>query len=429
MIIPEAMTAGGPEHEGEQAPRSVPPVVVPRWVQLVALPLFVVALWILAKAAGPVLLVFIVAAMVALILNPLVSVIERRAHLPRGFAVAAVYLGVLGVLVVAGFLLANPIANQADTIQRDLPKLVDDANNQLADLQGWLDRNNINIRVKRQGETAIQTLSDNLRRSSGNIASTATGLLTGVVAAGFGLVLVIVVSVYMLLYGPRIGALVRRVMPPGDGTPEDDYPARIGHAVYGYVRGQLLFSLAMGAGCGVGLYLLGLVGVFPAGKTYALAFAVFFGLMELIPYVGPILGALPPLLVALFTHPLDIVWVGLFFVALQQIEGHVVAPQIFGHTLRINPLLVIFALLTGYEIYGIMGALLALPLAAVLRETFIYLRRHLVLEPWGTVSPVTVAGALPAGEERCCRECGAPADADDAHCRRCGAALDVACRQ
>jgi predicted PurR-regulated permease PerM len=74
-------------------------------------------------------------------------------------------------------------------------------------------------------------------------------------------------------------------------------------------------------------------------------------------------------------------------VALQQIEGHIVAPQIFSHTLRINPLLVIFALLAGAEIYGVVGALIALPLAAIARETGDYLQRHLVLEPWGTTLP------------------------------------------
>ena len=87
--------------------------------------------------------------------------------------------------------------------------------------------------------------------------------------------------------------------------------------------------------------------MFPDGKTYAFAFGVFFGLMELIPFVGPFLGALPPMLVALFQDPVTALWVGIFFVALQQIEGHIVAPHIFGHTLRINPLLVIFALLAG----------------------------------------------------------------------------------
>ena len=70
------------------------------------------------------------------------------------------------------------------------------------------------------------------------------------------------------------------------------------------------------------------------------------------------------------------------FTALQQIEGHVVAPNVFGHALRINPLLVIFALLLGGQIYGFIGAFIALPIAAVLRETVVYLRRHLVLEPW-----------------------------------------------
>ncbi len=69
--------------------------------------------------------------------------------------------------------------------------------------------------------------------------------------------------------------------------------------------------------------------------------------MELIPYLGPFLGALPPILVALFTDPISAVWVALLFLGIQQLEGHIVAPQIFGHTLRINPLLVIFALLLG----------------------------------------------------------------------------------
>ena len=79
-------------------------------------------------------------------------------------------------------------------------------------------------------------------------------------------------------------------------------------------------------------------------------FAVFFGLMELIPYLGPFLGALPPILVALFTDPISRRLGALLFVGIQQLEGHIVAPQIFGHTLRINPLLVIFALLLGQQL-------------------------------------------------------------------------------
>ena len=117
--------------------------------------------------------------------------------------------------------------------------------------------------------------------------------------------------------------------------------------------------------------------------------------MELVPYVGPLLGALPPIIVALAQDPLTAVWVALLFLALQQLEGHVVAPNVFGRSLRLNPLLVIFALLLGGEIYGFVGALVALPIAAVLRETVVYLKDHLVFEPWGTSSPLIVAQAPP----------------------------------
>ena len=72
----------------------------------------------------------------------------------------------------------------------------------------------------------------------------------------------------------------------------------------------------------------------------------------------------------------------LLFIALQQLEGHIVAPQMFGHTLRINPLLVIFALLLGSQLHGIVGALIALPILSVLRETVVYLSRHVTLESW-----------------------------------------------
>jgi predicted PurR-regulated permease PerM len=351
------------------------------------LPLGIVALWALARAAGTVLLVFVVAGVLALILNPIVHFLQSRARLPRGLAVFAVYLGLLLAFVGVGFLLANPIADQAEKFGRDVPRLINEANASLHDLQEYLDDNGINIEIEKQGETALETLRENVVGGTNDIVAFGGDLLSELVTASLALILVIVISVYMLLYGQRIGAAVRRVMPPSDGTDEDDYPTRVQRAVTGYLRGQFMFSLLMGTGAGVLLYLFGVLGIFPDGRTYAFAFGVFFGLMELIPFIGPILGALPPILVAFFQDPLTALWVGLLFVALQQIEGHIVAPQVFGRSLRINPLLVIFALLVGGQIYGIIGALVALPIAAIARETVVYLRRHLVLEPWGTASP------------------------------------------
>jgi predicted PurR-regulated permease PerM len=398
-------------------------VVVPRWVQLVGLPLPVLAIYVIARAAGPVLLIFTIAAVIALILNPLVEFVQRG-RLPRSVAILVVYAGFFAVLALAGFLLANPISEQVSAFRKDVPSIVDSANERLADLQRTFDDRGIDIQLQDQGRTALETLQDRVAEGTGEIISFGTELLETLVRASFGLVLVFVLSIYMLLYGQRIGNVVRAAMPPGDGTQADDYPARVVRAVAGYVRGQLLFSLAMGAGAGLGLYLYGVLGIFPEGKTYALAFATFFGLMELIPYVGPFLGAAPPTLVAFFGDPLTGLWVGLLFVALQQIEGHIVAPAIFGHTLRINPLFVIFALLLGAEVYGIVGALVALPILAVVRETVVYLVEHLELEPWGTTEPVTLLAGAPPPEP--CPECGAEPSPGDGFCRRCGAGLERA---
>jgi putative heme transporter len=263
---------------------------------------------------------------------------------------------------------------------------------------------------------------------SGELVSFTREALTTLIEGSIALIVTIVLSVYMLLYGERIGAAVRSIAPPGDGTPEDDYPTRVQRAVFGYVRGQLLFSLIMGTSAGIALWVMGSLGIFPEGKTYAVVFGAFYGFAELIPYVGPAIGAAPPVLIALFSdNGLDALWLTLMFIALQQIEGHIVAPTVFSQALRINPLLVIFALLMGGRLYGIAGAFLALPLAAVARETVVYAREHLVLEPWGTPSAEQLGYGPrrrePSEPERLCPECGTRAGPGAAYCSACGTEL------
>jgi predicted PurR-regulated permease PerM len=370
--------SAGAEETSSPTPRRV---VVPRWVQLVLLPLAVLAAWALAKAAGKVLLLFIIAGVIALILNPAVDAIQRP-HVPRGLAVLSVYVAFFLALTGIGFLLANPISDQVRTFTNNLPHIVAEANKEIANLQTELEHHGIHLKLVKQGKTALQSIQDKIAKSAGKIATFGGGIATEAANAIFDLVLIFVLSVYMLVYGKLIGGLVRRVMPDGDGTRADDYPTLVQNAVARYVGGQLLFSTVMGASTGVALYVFGRLGIFPAGSTYAIAFAVFYGVMELVPYVGPILGAIPPVVVALFNSPITAVWVVVLFIGLQQLEGHVVAPQIFGHTLRINPLLVIFALLLGLQVQGVVGALIALPILSVVRETAVYLHRHLTFEPW-----------------------------------------------
>jgi len=407
-----------------EQPAPVAPVVVPRWVQLVLLPLALVGLWAMLRAAGPVVLIFTIAGLIALLLNPFVTVL-RRVGLPRGPAVAATCVSVLLILGGLGVGLANPVADQVSAFRDSVPGIVDDANATLVDLQAWLDRNDVDLQVTEPGRSVLASLGDRLAEGSGELVQFTREALVRLVESLIAVILVIVLAVYFLLYGERIGAAVRQVVPRGDGSREDDFPTRIQHAVFGYVRGQLLFSTIMGASAGLMLWVLGSLGIFPEGRTYALFFGAFYGFAELIPYVGPAVGAAPPVLIALFSgDPLDALWLTMAFTGLQQIEGHIVAPQVFSQALRINPLLVIFALLLGGQLYGIIGAFIALPIAAMIRESVVYLRRHLVLEPWGTPTAAQLAPAAPAPSAPPCPECGTPRAPGATFCHACGTELE-----
>jgi predicted PurR-regulated permease PerM len=402
--------------------RQAEPVVVPRWIQQVVLPLAIVGTFLLLHAAGPVLLLFVIAALIALLLNPAVSWLHRR-RVPRGLSVLLVYLGLIAALTLAGVLISDPVSNQVANFQDEVPGLIDDADGAFADLQAWLDRNNIDLEVQSGGQTALQTLGDRVAEGSAELVNFTREVLRFLVEASIAIILILVLSVYMLLYGERIGAGVRSVMPRGDGSREDDFPTRIQAAVFGYVRGQVLFSTIMGASAGVLLYVAGSLGVFEQGLDYVLFFAIFFGLAELIPYVGPAIGAAPPLIIALVSgEPGDALILAALFTALQQVEGHIVAPNVFAQALRINPLLVIFALLMGGQLYGFIGAFISLPIAAIIRETVVYLKRHLVLEPWGAPA-YAGAGSVdgPPGEH--CPECGGELAPGATVCPACGTEL------
>lgn len=399
-------------------PARVEPVLVPRWVQMVLLPLGIVGAFLLLQAAGHVLLLFTIAGLIALLLNPLVALVQR-ARIPRGPAVAIVMVSVVAFITGVGFLLADPVSDQVSALQREIPGYVDDANSALADLQDWLDRRGIEVEVKQEGETALQTIGERLTGGAGEVVGFTRDAVQRLVEASIALILMIVLAIYMLIYGERIGAMIRALFPPGDGTPEDDFPTRVQGALFGYVRGQFLFSLIMGTSAGLMLYVLGSFGIFPEGKTYAVAFGAWFGLAELIPYIGPAIGGFPPVLIAaLSDDPLDAVWLIIAFTALQQLEGHVVAPNVFGSALQLNPLLVIFALLLGGEIAGFIGAFIALPLAAIVRETVVYTYRHIRFQRWDlpAAEPPPPPGAP-------CPECGAPVPRGAAECPACGTEL------
>jgi putative heme transporter len=375
-------------------------MVVPRWIQLVGLPLLLVGLWVVAGAVRHVVFLFLVSALIALLLNPVVRALGR-VWIPRGFAVAIVYLTFAAVVALVGIALATVVVNQTKsasdrvdtyfTVDRGQPPRTD-AERDVDRLQSWLDTHGLErVKIRKQAHDFLDNIgSKDVQKYTTKAIDWAEGAGLAVVELLFSTVLIIVISVYMLLDMPKLARSVDKRFPPRPGT--QPLLPRIETALVSYVKGQLLLSAIIGTSAGLGLWLLGLLGWLPGGDKYAILFGLWVAFTELIPYLGPWLGALPPVIYALAVHPISAIWVVALFLFIHQVEGHIVVPNVMGSALRLHPLLVIFGLLAGGEIYGLPGVFVALPLLAAGRAIWEFFSERVELEPWepGEEIPVEV---------------------------------------
>jgi predicted PurR-regulated permease PerM len=262
------------------------------------------------------------------------------------------------------------------------------ATHDLARLQHWLNKHHLKrVNVQKQGQKFLKSVgTKDVQKYTTKALNWAEGAGLAIFGLLFSVLLVIVVSIYMLLDMDRLAARIDRRFPPLPGT--TPLIARMEQALLSYVKGQLALSVIIGASSGVGLWILGMTGLMPNGGKYALIFGAWAGITELIPYIGPWLGAAPPVLYALVQHPLSALWVVLLFLGIQQLEGHVVVPKVMGHSLRLHPLLVIFGLLAGGEIYGFPGILVALPLLAAARAVWEFFSERIAFEKWSADEPL-----------------------------------------
>jgi predicted PurR-regulated permease PerM len=403
-------------------------ILIPRWIQLVGLPLLLLFLWVVAGAVKHVLFLFIVALLIALFLDPIVRAFHH-ARLPRGFAVGVVYI--VSVLVAIAFLAGagtvivtqskkaantfNDYFNKTHVYQVNGKSVTEaNADRDVDRLQRWLNGHGLSgLHVQKQGHDLVKKIR---KHDVGKYTHKLVTFLEGAaISAGklvFDLVLIVVISIYMLLGMPRLAASIDRRFPSRPGS--DPLLVRMSKAVVSYVRGQLLVSLIIGTSVGVGMWVFGVTGVVPGANHYALLFGAFAAITELIPYLGPILGGVPPVLYALVVHPVAAIWVLILFLFIHQIEGHVVVPNVMGNALRLHPLLVIFGLLAGGEIYGFPGVLVALPFLAACRAAWEFFAERVALEPWpagGGLVPVEVEVEPPHVEPR--PPPPAPADGPD----------------
>jgi len=304
------------------------------------------------------LILMYVSGLVAIGFGPVVRAIERQRlvpvggkRMPRWLAILAVYVAIVGAVVAVAAMIVPPLIEQAQQLWRDLPSWIDRAQNAL------IERGLISRRIT--FEEAVQGApGDSTSAASSAVGTVATAL--GTLAGGIvGFVTVLILAFYLLLEGATLFAAFSRLFPHERRAEVLHAGREISAKVSAWMTGQLILGGTIGATSAIALYLLGV--------PYFYVLALVSALGELIPVVGPILAAVPAIAVAFTVSPRTALWVALFFVGQQQVENHLLVPKIMERKVGVSAVVVIVALLIGSSLFGVLGAILAIPTAAILQ--------------------------------------------------------------
>ena len=296
-----------------------------------------VLLWLLAQ---PITLILI-AIIIAQALAPIVTRLER--WIRRGIAVVIVYLALLLAVGGLGWLVIPPLIAEAQTLVTNVPALMDES-------RTWLD--NLDpasaSRISAAAESAVDRFS-----------SVLLSIPFTVFSSVIDVVVVVFMSIYWLLATPALFRFALSLFPEEQRPRAGRVLDAMGQTMGGYVRATAINGVIIGVMTYVGLLVIGV--------EYMLVLAVLSGLGEFLPVIGPILAATPAIAVALLDSPQQAVIVTIFFILLQQLESNLLVPFIMRSQAGVPPLLSLFALLGGSTLGGILGALIAIPIAGALR--------------------------------------------------------------
>ncbi len=293
----------------------------------------------------------IVAAFFAVVFTPPVNFARRHLHIGRGLATTVVFLVSLAVFSAMIYAFVRPLVDQGKQFSDNFPTYLTDARQGRGPLGGLVKRYNLDQKLQDNKQKII----DAAKKASGGAVSVASRFFAGVVS----LVTVLVLAVLMLLYGPEMLEGGLGMLSPPKAERVKAVASDCARAITGYVLGNLLITVVAGACTYIALLAFGV--------PFRGVLALWVGFADLIPLVGATLGAIPTIGVAFLHSTTAGIGVLIFYVVYQQFENHVLQVQIMSRTVDINQLFVLVSVLVGVELFGILGALLAIPAAGVLQ--------------------------------------------------------------
>jgi predicted PurR-regulated permease PerM len=336
----------------QTSPQSSDPRSLIRYA-CVALAVTTILLWTLYLIRAPLLLIY-VSALFATGLAPLVRFIERqrivvlsRRRLPRPAAILIIYATVLGAIGGLGAAVVPPLVQQSQQFWKELPQHMDTAQKRLS---SW---------GLMAPDASFKDFLQQAPAGGGDAVGVVLGALWGFVGGIVGVISILLLTFYLLVDAQQVFALFVRLFPRGERNRIAEICELAAVKISAWLGGQMLLGLIIGTISAIGFFFLGV--------PYFFVLAVIAGVGEMIPMVGPLLAAVPAVLVALTVSPSLGLMVAGFCWAVQLIENNVLVPKVMGETVGLSAVTVIIALGIGSELLGFVGALLAVPTAAIVQ--------------------------------------------------------------
>ena len=320
------------------------------WATIASVVLTLAAIAVV-QAVARVLIWIVIAGFFAIVLSPPVDFLEQRAKVRRSVATILVFL--TGLAAIGGLMYAfiTPIVDQSQEFVDNFPRYVEEAKAGEGPLGGVVQRFDLDRRIEER--------RDDFERAFNDLGRNSLDIVRGVGNAVAATLTILVLTILMLLSGPRMLRSGLGALSPPTAARVRYVAADCAKAVTGYVAGNLLISVIAGVAS--------FVFFFVADVPFRTVLALWVAFADLIPLVGATLGAIPAIIIAFLNSTALGVATVVFFVVYQQFENHVLQVTIMAKTVDLNPLVVLVAVLIGVELTGLLGALLAIPVAGVIQ--------------------------------------------------------------
>jgi predicted PurR-regulated permease PerM len=305
--------------------------------------------YVASKIFG-VLLLFIFAAIIAMLLTPLVDAIQEHPLLHERRSMAVLILNVGLIAILAGFLaiLIPSVVSQTSTLGEQAPKLMGQAQGTAATIQAWLNGHGIPVHV---------SVPSNLESFIAPALGSAVQILTGILGGLINLLLIIVIAIYLQVQGREMIAALRQVFPAQQELFDFTLVAA-GSTLAGYVRGQVIFAGLIAVLTGIALSVIGV--------HFAIVIAVITFVLELVPLIGAPIAMVVAVAIAAVQGPAILFETLAATVVIHGALAYTVGLKVMGDATRTHPLVAMLALLIGAQLGGVLGALFAVPIAGIL---------------------------------------------------------------